>query len=264
MRARERERDSGKMQNCAESFSFPPRKRHRSPLLLVSRHSLPFDSSAAFSTAAPARRVGKTCDQERAVKIKEEERKSSPFFPHFSTEGKNLKLNFQTKIPFFNLLFSAASCTSALPVRAFKETGSSAAPSKSKQGGLRALKNIELPKIDLLSKVELPQIALDEIKLPTADDAAELAAEAASRVSLAWERSDEKPAVVALGASALVALVALSAVAAAVDALPVVSDLLELVGLGASAWFAYRNLVFGPDRDELKLRVEALWSKVFP
>ena len=203
--------------------------------------------------------------KERAEKNQRRREKEQPPFPSLFDRGQKLEAQLSNeKIPFFNLLFSAASRTSALPVRAFKETGSSAAPSKSKQGGLRALKNIELPKIDLLSKVELPQIALDEIKLPTADDAAELAAEAASRVSLAWERSDEKPAVVALGASALVALVALSAVAAAVDALPVVSDLLELVGLGASAWFAYRNLVFGPDRDELKLRVEALWSKVFP
>lgn len=203
--------------------------------------------------------------KERAEKNQRRREKEQPPFPSLFDRGQKLEAQLSNKkISFFNLLFSAASRTSALPVRAFKETGSSVAPSKSKQGGLRALKNIELPKIDLLSKVELPQIALDEIKLPTADDAAELAAEAASRVSLAWERSDEKPAVVALGASALVALVALSAVAAAVDALPVVSDLLELVGLGASAWFAYRNLVFGPDRDELKLRVEALWSKVFP
>ena len=59
------------------------------------------------------------------------------------------------------------------------------------------------------------------------------------------------------------ALVALSAVANAVDSVPVVSNLLELVGLGASGWFAYRNLVFGPDRDALKAKIEAWWSKIF-
>lgn len=157
-----------------------------------------------------------------------------------------------------------ASRTSALPVRAFKES----APSKGsgsgapKQGGLRALKNIELPKIDL-SKVDLPQLPLDDLKLPTADDVSSLAAETASKVSSAWESSDEKPAVVALSLSALVALVAVAAVADAVDSVPLVSNLLELVGLGATGWFAYRNLVFGPDRDALKAKVEAWWSKIF-
>ena len=173
---------------------------------------------------------------------------------------------------FFNTSFfstssdnTTASRTSALPVRAFKEAGPSKSSTSNKQGGLRALKNIELPKIDL-SKVDLPQLQippLDDLKLPTADDVSSLAAETASKVSSAWDASDEKPAVVALGASALVVLVALSAVANAVDSVPVFSNLLELVGLGASGWFAYRNLVFGPDRDALKAKIEAWWSKIF-
>ena len=58
-------------------------------------------------------------------------------------------------------------------------------------------------------------------------------------------------------------LVALSAVAGAVDSVPVLSDLLELVGIGASAFFVYRNLVFGPDRDALKSKIESVLSKVF-
>ena len=123
---------------------------------------------------------------------------------------------------------------------------------------------MELPKIDL-SKIDLPKIdEIDfEINLPTADDVSSLAAETASKVSSAWESSEEKPAVVALAASAFVALVALSAVANAVDSVPLFSNLLELVGLGASGWFVYRNLVFGPDREILKSKIGAWWSKIF-
>ena len=190
--------------------------------------------------------------------------------PSISIEGKLFFFDLnKRKKPnpfFFNLLcseHSTASRSSALPVRAFKES----APSKNgsgapKQGGLRALKNIELPKIDL-SKVDLPQLPLEDLKLPTADDVSSLAAETAAKVSSAWESSEEKPAVVALSAAALVALVALSSVANAVDSVPIVSNLLELVGLGATGWFGYRNLVFGPDRDALKAKIEAWWSKIF-
>lgn len=237
--------------------------------------SLSFTSSAAFSTAAPARRVVGT------FRTKEEEefkRKGERSRFHFFDRALRAKLSTSKKknpqppfSPFFpssffpSTSFSSASRTSALPVRAFKESGAPSSKSGSKQGGLRALKNIELPKVDL-SKIDLPAIdlpKLDELKLPTGDDVSLLAAETASKVSSAWEASEEKPAVVALGISALVVLVALSAVANAVDSVPVFSNLLELVGLGVSGWFAYRNLVFGPDRDALKGNIEAWWSKIF-
>lgn len=151
---------------------------------------------------------------------------------------------------------TGAARTSALPVVAFKESGSSSSSTSSKnksQGGLRALKNIEIPKVDL-SKIE--------IDLPEVDVSA-VASGAAAEVASFWEKSEEKPAVVALAVSSFVALIALSAVANAVDSVPLVSNFLEFVGLGASGWFAYRNLAFGPDREALKKKIEAYWSKIF-
>ena len=183
-----------------------------------------------------------------------------------ASEGFSFFLNLFLLLPSSPFSLSTASRSAALPARAFKESSGSSKSSNKNQGGLRALKNIELPKLDLpnldLSKIDLP-ISLDEIKLPTADDVSSLATEAATKVGSAWESSEEKPAVVALAASSFVALVALSAVANAVDSVPVFSNLLELVGLGVSGWFAYRNLVFGPDRDALKVKIEKLWAKVF-
>lgn len=236
-------------------------------------------SSAALSAAAPARRVGKYhflhLRTERGYEFEAERRKERDsrfsLFSLLSFRGQKL---FQLKKPqnprpsplLLLLLLSPASRASALPVRAFKESsGAPSSKSKSKQGGLRALKSIELPKIDLLSKIELPPLELEEmIKLPTADDVTSLATETASKVSSAWDASEEKPAVVALGAASFVVLVSLSAVADAVDSVPILSTFFELVGLGSSGWLAFRHLAFGPDREALKGKIEGYWSRIFP
>jgi len=47
-----------------------------------------------------------------------------------------------------------------------------------------------------------------------------------------------------------------------VDSLPLVPQLLELVGISFSAWFVYRYLIYKPDREELKLAIEELKTKV--
>lgn len=49
-----------------------------------------------------------------------------------------------------------------------------------------------------------------------------------------------------------------------VDSLPLVPQLLELVGISFSAWFVYRYLIYKQDREELKRVIEELKSKVLP
>lgn len=63
-----------------------------------------------------------------------------------------------------------------------------------------------------------------------------------------WDKTDEKPAVVAITTAAFVGVWALSGVVDRIDKLPVIGGLLELVGLVVTSWFVYRYLVFGPDR----------------
>lgn len=57
-----------------------------------------------------------------------------------------------------------------------------------------------------------------------------------------------QPAVVSLGVFALVGLVALAGVLKAVESLPIIPDVLELIGIAYSLWFTYRYLLFKPDR----------------
>ena len=55
-----------------------------------------------------------------------------------------------------------------------------------------------------------------------------------------WEESEQKPTLVAIGAGALVALYLVDAVVSAVSRVPVLSTTMELVGLGFTAFTAYR------------------------
>ena len=63
-----------------------------------------------------------------------------------------------------------------------------------------------------------------------------------------WEATEEKPAVIAISAASFVAIWAASALVDGINKLPFFGSFFELVGLVVTAWFAYRYLIFGPDR----------------
>ena len=78
----------------------------------------------------------------------------------------------------------------------------------------------------------------------------------------AWEDSDEKPAIVTLGVYGFVGLVALNGTVRAVDSLPLVPFLLELVGILFSAFFVYQNLLYKPDRAALRETINKTLNKI--
>ena len=81
-------------------------------------------------------------------------------------------------------------------------------------------------------------------------------------VKAKWEATEEKPAAIALALAGFVAVWAASGVVGAVDKLPVIGDLFELIGLLVTGWFVYRYLLFGPDRAELKTKVDGFVGKM--
>eukprot|EP00951_Prasinocladus_malaysianus_P023275 scaffold197249_cov36-Prasinocladus_malaysianus.AAC.1 len=88
------------------------------------------------------------------------------------------------------------------------------------------------------------------------------ASSTAKDLKAAWEATEEKPAAIALAVAGFVAVWASAGVVSAVDHLPVVGDLFELIGLVVTGWFIYRYLLFGPDRAELKDNIDSFLSKV--
>lgn len=96
-------------------------------------------------------------------------------------------------------------------------------------------------------------------------DTEELQAKASALVKdvqTKWEATEEKPAAIALAFTGFIAVWAASGVVGAVDSLPVVGDFFELVGLLVTGWFVYRYLLFGPDRAELKSKINGFIDKV--
>lgn len=77
-----------------------------------------------------------------------------------------------------------------------------------------------------------------------------------------WDKVENKTGVVLYGAGALVALWFSSTLVSALNAIPLLPKLLELVGLGYTSWFVYRYLLFKSSREELSKDVEELKKKI--
>ncbi|KQK01795.1 protein CURVATURE THYLAKOID 1A, chloroplastic [Brachypodium distachyon] len=70
------------------------------------------------------------------------------------------------------------------------------------------------------------------------------------------------PTYVLFGSGALIALLILSKVVAAIDSVPLLPKVLELVGTGYSIWFTTRYLLFKESRDELFAKFEDLKERI--
>ncbi|XP_062089240.1 protein CURVATURE THYLAKOID 1C, chloroplastic [Humulus lupulus] len=66
-----------------------------------------------------------------------------------------------------------------------------------------------------------------------------------------WDNSEDRPALFGLGFAAIAALWTSVNVVSAIDKLPVIPSVFEIVGILFSSWFIYRYLLFKPDREEL-------------
>eukprot|EP01026_Neomeris_dumetosa_P006837 TRINITY_DN1213_c0_g1_i3.p2 TRINITY_DN1213_c0_g1~~TRINITY_DN1213_c0_g1_i3.p2 ORF type:complete len:148 (-),score=19.24 TRINITY_DN1213_c0_g1_i3:208-651(-) len=77
-----------------------------------------------------------------------------------------------------------------------------------------------------------------------------------------WEAVENKSNVAVYGAGAIAALWVASTLVGAVNAVPLLPKLMELVGLGYTVWFVYRYLLFKSSREELVGDVESLKKRI--
>ena len=110
------------------------------------------------------------------------------------------------------------------------------------------LKNLSVPEID--------QAALKE-------KAGEVAGQGAAFLSEKWEKTSDKPAAVLVTVGGALALTTLLSIVNTIDKIPLLGGAVELVGLGATAWFVYRYYTVGADRDELLSSVKAFLAKIY-
>lgn len=77
-----------------------------------------------------------------------------------------------------------------------------------------------------------------------------------------WDKVENKTGVIVYASAAVVALWLSNTVIGALNNVPLLPKLFELVGLSYSAWFTYRYLLFKSSREELVKDIEVLKKKV--
>ncbi len=77
-----------------------------------------------------------------------------------------------------------------------------------------------------------------------------------------WDALENKSTVLLYGGGAVVAVWLSSIVVSAINSVPLLPKIMELVGLGYTGWFVYRYLLFKSSRKELAADVETLKKKI--
>ncbi|GAB2217411.1 hypothetical protein Droror1_Dr00000594 [Drosera rotundifolia] len=104
------------------------------------------------------------------------------------------------------------------------------------------------------SSLQMKASSTDE----TSVDAGELLADLKEK----WDAVENKSTVLLYGGGAIVAVWVSSIVVGAVNSVPLLPKVLELVGLGYTGWFVYRYLLFKSSRKELAEDIESLKKKI--
>ncbi|KVH91101.1 protein CURVATURE THYLAKOID 1A, chloroplastic-like [Cynara cardunculus var. scolymus] len=77
-----------------------------------------------------------------------------------------------------------------------------------------------------------------------------------------WDALENKSTVIVYGGGAVVAIWLSSIVVGAINSVPLLPKILELVGLGYTGWFVYRYLLFKSSRKELATDIESIKKKI--
>ncbi|GMJ00982.1 hypothetical protein HRI_003767400 [Hibiscus trionum] len=86
--------------------------------------------------------------------------------------------------------------------------------------------------------------------------------EITKKVQEAWDKVEDKYAVSTLALVVIVALWGSTGIISAIDRLPLIPGILELVGIGYTAWFVYKNLIFKPEREALLQKINDTYKEI--
>ncbi|KAG8076288.1 hypothetical protein GUJ93_ZPchr0006g45263 [Zizania palustris] len=119
-------------------------------------------------------------------------------------------------------------------------------------GALQPLRLHDAPRLSLLRA----RAASDDTSTSASSD--ELIADLKGK----WDAIEDKPTFFLYSGGAVVALWLTTVVVGAVNSVPLLPKILELVGLGYTGWFVYRYLLFKDSRKELASDIETLKKKI--
>ncbi|KFK30701.1 hypothetical protein AALP_AA6G016500 [Arabis alpina] len=109
-----------------------------------------------------------------------------------------------------------------------------------------------------LKKVELMKTRASSEDTSTSIDTNELFTDLKEK----WDGLENKSTVIIYGGGAIVAVWLSSIVVGAINSVPLLPKVMELVGLGYTGWFVYRYLLFKSSRKELAEDIESLKKKI--
>ncbi|VAI84998.1 unnamed protein product [Triticum turgidum subsp. durum] len=110
-------------------------------------------------------------------------------------------------------------------------------------------------------RLQAPRPSLLRVKAAS-DDTSASGDEIIEDLKGKWEAIEDKPTFLLYSGGAVVALWLTTVVVGAINSVPLLPKLLELVGLGYTGWFVYRYLLFKESRKELATDIESLKKKI--
>ncbi|KAL3700086.1 hypothetical protein R1sor_018108 [Riccia sorocarpa] len=151
-----------------------------------------------------------------------------------------------------------AAVTSASLSRSGVSSSASSSPLLLKRGVFgAALNGSKVPSRRVHLKLRTVRATSDD----TTDPSAQLN-DVVADLKVKWDAVENKSAVAVYGAGALVALWLSSTVVGAINSVPLLPKIMELIGLGYTGWFVYRYLLFKSSRKELVEDIEELKGKI--
>ncbi|CAL4998879.1 unnamed protein product [Urochloa decumbens] len=111
------------------------------------------------------------------------------------------------------------------------------------------------------ASMKISQLPLTATRFSKESDSAE-DDELLSELRDKWDAMENKSSLLLYGSGAILAVWISLVVVGALDSVPLLPGLLELVGLGYSGWFVYRYLLFQENRKELANNLDALKKRI--
>ncbi|KAA8516229.1 hypothetical protein F0562_019408 [Nyssa sinensis] len=110
------------------------------------------------------------------------------------------------------------------------------------------------------------KITRNVVSMATGEAPAEVATtdlpEMFKTIQEAWDKVEDKYATTSLALAGVVAIWGSTGMISAIDRLPLIPSVFELVGIGYTGWFAYRSLIFKADRDDLIQRIKNIYNDI--
>ncbi|KAG8094337.1 hypothetical protein GUJ93_ZPchr0012g20626 [Zizania palustris] len=110
---------------------------------------------------------------------------------------------------------------------------------------------------------DAPRLSLLRVRAASDDTSTSASSdELVADLKAKWDGIEDKPTFLLYSGGAVVALWLTTIVVGAINSVPLLPKILELVGLGYTGWFVYRYLLFKESRKELAGDIETLKKKI--